>query len=108
MALGLPYDSPVVGRGGGDHRLDDRPLLRGLGPHGRPHRPFAGYSENAEHMLRVLDMHRQATAHIDEELVLADLLSAAQEAWDNACDLGERYGVRNSQASVLAPPAPSA
>ena len=53
-------------------------------------------------MLRVLDMHRQATAHIDEELVLADLLSAAQEAWDNACDLGERYGVRNSQASVLA------
>jgi ribonucleoside-diphosphate reductase alpha chain len=48
-------------------------------------------------------MHRQAAADIDEELVPADLLSAAQEAWDNACDLGERHGVRNSQASVLAP-----
>ena len=37
-----------------------------------------------------------------------ELLSAAQESWDMACELGERYGVRNSQASVLAPPAPSA
>src|SRR4029450_6494400 len=31
------------------------------------------------------------------------LLSAAQESWDMACELGDRYGVRNSQASVLAP-----
>ena len=28
---------------------------------------------------------------------------AAQEAWDDAVELGERYGVRNSQATVLAP-----
>ncbi|MBW3556666.1 MAG: vitamin B12-dependent ribonucleotide reductase, partial [Actinobacteria bacterium] len=28
---------------------------------------------------------------------------AAQEAWDDAVELGETYGVRNSQASVLAP-----
>jgi ribonucleoside-diphosphate reductase alpha chain len=31
------------------------------------------------------------------------LLCAAQEAWDEAVELGERHGVRNSQASVLAP-----
>jgi ribonucleoside-diphosphate reductase alpha chain len=42
-------------------------------------------------------------ATIDEELVPTDLLSAAQEAWDAAVELGEQYGVRNSQASVLAP-----
>src|SRR5581483_8332049 len=36
-------------------------------------------------------------------LVSEDLLSAAANAWDEAVELGERYGVRNSQASVLAP-----
>ena len=65
--------------------------------------PFAGYEENREHMLRVLNMHREAASRIDEELVPAELLSAAQQAWDEACELGEVHGVRNSQASVLAP-----
>ncbi|HKY64748.1 MAG TPA: vitamin B12-dependent ribonucleotide reductase, partial [Acidimicrobiales bacterium] len=65
--------------------------------------PFAGFTENREHMLRVLRQHQQAASQIDEELVPPELLSAAQESWDMACELGERYGVRNSQASVLAP-----
>jgi ribonucleoside-diphosphate reductase alpha chain len=104
MALGLPYDS-AGGRAwagaitalmtGHSYEVSGRTAAR-VGP-------FAGYAENREHMLRVLDMHRQAAARIDEELVPAELLSAAQEAWDNACELGERHGVRNSQASVLAP-----
>ncbi len=65
--------------------------------------PFAGYHENVEPMTNVLRMHRDAVAAIDEELVPTDLLSAAQEAWDAAVELGERHGVRNAQASVLAP-----
>jgi ribonucleoside-diphosphate reductase alpha chain len=65
--------------------------------------PFAGYHENAQHMLNVLRMHRDAVAAIDEELAPTDVLSAAQEAWDEAVEVGERYGVRNSQATVLAP-----
>ena len=32
-----------------------------------------------------------------------ELLSAAQQSWDEAVELGEQYGVRNSQATVLAP-----
>src|SRR5258708_35820581 len=48
-------------------------------------------------------MHRDAVAKIDEELVPTDLLSAAQESWDAAVELGEAHGVRNSQATVLAP-----
>jgi ribonucleoside-diphosphate reductase alpha chain len=65
--------------------------------------PFAGYAANEEPMLNVLRMHRAEAARIDEDLVPPDLLCAAQEAWDDAVELGERYGVRNSQASVLAP-----
>jgi ribonucleoside-diphosphate reductase alpha chain len=104
MALGLAYDSDA-GRAwagaitalmtGHAYEVSARTAAR-MGP-------FAGYSENREHMLRVLDMHRQEAAHIDEELVPAAVLSAAQEAWDNACELGTTFGVRNSQASVLAP-----
>src|SRR6202012_4665303 len=40
---------------------------------------------------------------IDEDVVPPELLAAAQESWDRAVDLAEAYGVRNSQASVLAP-----
>ncbi|HEY2814049.1 MAG TPA: vitamin B12-dependent ribonucleotide reductase [Acidimicrobiales bacterium] len=104
MALGLPYDSDA-GRAwaaaitalmtGHAYEVSARTAAR-MGP-------FAGFAENREHMLRVLDMHRQEAANIDEELVPADLLSAAQETWDTACDLGDVYGVRNSQSSVLAP-----
>ncbi len=65
--------------------------------------PFAGYHANAEHMNRVLRMHRDEVSKIDEELVPTELLSAAQETWDAAVDLGQAHGVRNSQASVLAP-----
>ncbi|HEY8547814.1 MAG TPA: vitamin B12-dependent ribonucleotide reductase, partial [Acidimicrobiales bacterium] len=65
--------------------------------------PFAGFAENREHMLRVLQQHQQAAAQIDEELVEPELLGAAQESWDRACELAAQFGVRNSQASVLAP-----
>ena len=65
--------------------------------------PFAGFHADRDAMLNVLQMHRAEVAKIDEELVPMELLSAAQEAWDDAVELGEQFGVRNSQASVLAP-----
>ncbi len=65
--------------------------------------PFAGYADNAEPMLNVLRMHRAEAAKIDEDLVPPELLGAAQRAWDEAVELGETFGVRNSQATVLAP-----
>jgi len=104
MALGLPYDSDE-GRSlaaavtslmtGHAYATSARTAAR-MGP-------FAGFAENQEHMLRVLDQHRAAAAEIDEELVPHELLSAAQQAWDDACELAAEVGVRNSQASVLAP-----
>ncbi len=65
--------------------------------------PFAGFAENEEHMLRVLRMHRDAAASVNDPVVPVELLDAAQESWDAAVRDGEEFGVRNSQASVLAP-----
>jgi ribonucleoside-diphosphate reductase alpha chain len=104
MAQGLPYDSDA-GRAwtsaitalmtGHAYATSARTAGR-MGP-------FAGYADNADAMLNVLRMHRARAAEIDEELVPPELLGAAQRSWDEAVDVGEAHGVRNSQASVLAP-----
>ncbi len=104
MAQGLPYDSDE-GRAwaasitalmtGHAYAVSARTASR-MGP-------FAGFHADRDAMLNVLQMHRAEVAKIDEELVPMELLSAAQEAWDDAVELGEQFGVRNSQASVLAP-----
>lgn len=65
--------------------------------------PFEGYEENQEHMLRVLEMHRGETAKLDQQLVPDHLLFAARRAWDDACSNARQVGVRNSQATVIAP-----
>ena len=104
MALGLPYDSEggrawagaVTALMTGHAYATSARVAARMGA-------FAGYAENSEHMLRVLDMHRREAAVIDEDLVPAGLLSAAQRSWDEACRLAAEVGVRNSQASVLAP-----
>jgi ribonucleoside-diphosphate reductase alpha chain len=40
---------------------------------------------------------------INEKYVPAEMLAAAQEAWDAALALGETYGYRNAQATCIAP-----
>jgi ribonucleoside-diphosphate reductase alpha chain len=66
--------------------------------------PFAAYAENREPMLRVIAKHRAAAYDIERELIDdAGLAHAATAAWDEALELGERYGYRNAQATVLAP-----
>jgi ribonucleoside-diphosphate reductase alpha chain len=63
-----------------------------------------GYAENEGPMLTVLRKHRAASYEIaNVEDKFFDVLFAAQGAWDEAVDLGEKYGTRNAQASVLAP-----
>ena len=104
MALGLPYDS-AEGRawaGALTSLMTGHAYATSARTAGRMG-PFAGFADNEEHMLRVLRMHRDEAAHIDEELVPPELLSAAQQAWDEAVAGGEEFGIRNSQASVLAP-----
>lgn len=65
--------------------------------------PYKDYHRNREGMLKVLKMHRQEVDKIDAHFVAEDLLNCAATAWDEAITLGEMNGIRNSQASVLAP-----
>lgn len=65
--------------------------------------PFPGYVQNREPMLRVMNKHRDAVYRIDPEKCSPELLSAAKEEWERAVALGENFGYRNAQATVLAP-----
>jgi len=77
---------------------------------------FPRYEENKEHMMRVMRNHRLAAYDADEyeQLSLKPqglkaqfcpdyLLKAACKAWDDAVEMGEKYGYRNAQATVIAP-----
>ena len=104
MAQGLPYDSE-------EGRAQAAAITALMTGHSYAvsakiaHRvgPFAGYSNDKEAMINVLKMHRHEVSNIDASLVAEDLLSAAAQAWDEAVEMGEKHGVRNSQASLLAP-----
>ncbi|RMD48061.1 MAG: vitamin B12-dependent ribonucleotide reductase, partial [Ignavibacteria bacterium] len=79
---------------------------------------FPKYEENKEHMLRVLRNHRRAAYNvpkeeyegltifpkgIDPEYCPSDLLKAAREDADMAVNLGQKFGYRNAQVTVIAP-----
>ena len=78
--------------------------------------PFPRYAENRDEMLRVMRNHRLAAYDADEYENLGIkpvgikakycpdyLLSAATKSWDDAVQLGEKYGYRNAQTTVIAP-----
>lgn len=65
--------------------------------------PFAGYAANREPMLKVIRKHRDAAYKIDGSVIPQELALAARVDWDVALNLGEEYGFRNSQVTVLAP-----
>ena len=70
--------------------------------------PFPGFAGNRESMLRVIAKHRDAAHALDKgkssrSPVEKALVDAAKQDWDVALKLGEKYGYRNSQVTVLAP-----
>jgi ribonucleoside-diphosphate reductase alpha chain len=65
--------------------------------------PFAGYAENETPFLKVMRKHRASVERIDNGLVPTELTQAARTSWDEAIQLGEKYGFRNGQTTVLAP-----
>ncbi len=104
MAQGLPYDSDegraqaaaITALLTGHSYATSAKLARRVGP-------FSGFHKDREAMLGVLKMHRAEVSKINANYVSEDLLNAAASAWDEAVELGTIHGVRNSQASVLAP-----
>jgi len=79
--------------------------------------PFARYNENKADMLRVMRNHRAAAYDANEAYEGLSvkpvginakycpdvLLRAATKAWDDAVQLGEKFGYRNAQTTVIAP-----
>ena len=105
MARGLPYDSQT----GRDYAATITALMTGeaYAQSARIARDqggaFAGYADNAEPFVRVMRKHRNSLKDIDRTNVSSSLYAAAKEAWDDAVELGEEFGYRNAQATVLAP-----
>jgi ribonucleoside-diphosphate reductase alpha chain len=105
MSRGLPYDSD----GGRDYAAALTALMTGEAyaqsariarDHGGP---FSGYEKNREPFLRVMRKHRDAMRDVNGRNVPSDLYVAAKTSWDDAVELGEQFGYRNAQATVLAP-----
>jgi ribonucleoside-diphosphate reductase alpha chain len=104
MAQGLPYDSQegraqaaaITALMTGHSYVTSAKIARKVGP-------FAGYSKDRQAMNKVIKMHRDEVKKIDASMVSEELLSAAAGAWDEAVELAELFGVRNSQATLLAP-----
>jgi ribonucleoside-diphosphate reductase alpha chain len=80
--------------------------------------PFSGFGQNRDEMLRVIRNHRHAAqgekrdyeglsmrpVPLDAARVpIPELVDAARSAWDEALELGETYGYRNAQTTVIAP-----
>ncbi len=64
--------------------------------------PFAGFEKNREPMLEVMRMHAAAVDDIDSSCP-GYLREAAGDSWSYCLAVGENYGYRNAQATVLAP-----
>lgn len=105
MTWGMPYDSDearhsaasITALLSGEAYRYSAEIARRMGP-------YAGYRANKEPQLNVIVMHRDAVHRIRESKVIdKNIYLAAKKSWDEAVSLGKKYGVRNSQVSVIAP-----
>jgi ribonucleoside-diphosphate reductase alpha chain len=104
MAMALPYDSDpgrdtcavITAIMHGEACLQSARMAAQLGA-------FPGYERNRTPMLEVMRMHRDALRPIEAAHVGAPVLRAALEIWEQCLEMGEKYGYRNAQATVLAP-----
>lgn len=120
MTSGIAYDSPealayagaITALMTGESYATSAEMARDLGA-------FARYDENKDDMLRVIRNHRRAAydaaAEEYEGLTITPvgiaesdcpdqaLLEAARKSWDRALSLGEEFGYRNAQVTVIAP-----
>src|SRR5689334_2068608 len=105
MSRGLPYDSDegrayagaITAVMTGEAYAQSARVARDHGG------PFGGFERNRDAFLRVMRKHRDAVSEITSKYVPSDLYAGAKQAWDEAVELGEDFGYRNAQATVLAP-----
>ncbi|UCC44201.1 MAG: vitamin B12-dependent ribonucleotide reductase [Candidatus Zixiibacteriota bacterium] len=119
MRLGIPYDSA---RGyawcGAVAAIMNGQAYVTSAEMAKEHGPFPGFYRNRDHMLRVIRNHRRAAYNAEkseyENLTVKpsginpaylpeDLVETARRVWDQALEMGEVYGYRNAQTTVIAP-----
>ncbi len=104
MVNGIPYDSEAAfATAGAITAIMCGAAYRTSAQIAQSKGPFPGFANNRSSMLRVIEKHRAAAYAIAPRACPADLLQAAREEWDQALELGERFGYRNAQSTVLAP-----
>ncbi len=107
MSLGLPYDSEegravaaaITAIMSGEAYKTSGELAALMGP-------FPGFQENKSSMLQVMNMHKEHVREIQVTKIPSNLKFLVNEAWDSwteAIELGEKFGFRNAQTTVLAP-----
>ena len=104
MALGLPYDSApgrsfaaaVTALMTGQAYATSARMAARLGP-------YDGFEADADNHRRVLHQHRAALTGPAGDCPDSALADAAREVWAEAVRLAAEDGVRNAQATVLAP-----
>jgi ribonucleoside-diphosphate reductase alpha chain len=118
MVSGIPYDSDEArGIAGAITAIMTGISYKTSAEIAKIHGPFPRFKENREDMLRVMRNHRAAAYDAEGAYVGLSikpqgikakdcpdyLLNAACKAWDDAVELGEKYGYRNAQTTVIAP-----
>ena len=117
MVSGIAYDSEEArGIGGAISAIMTGVAYRTSAELAQHLGTFDRYEENKEDMMRVMRNHRLAAYDADsyEKLSIKPqgirakycpdyLLTAACKAWDDAVEMGEKYGYRNAQTTVIAP-----
>ena len=119
MIQGIPYDSPEsLAITGALTAMLHMTAYRTSAEMAKELGPFPEFEANKEYMLRVIRNHRRAAynVHVEEFEGLSihpmginkkycpdDLLISARKVSDEALALGEEYGFRNAQVTVIAP-----
>jgi len=104
MSLGLPYDSEparayaavITAIMTGEAYRQSALIAKEMGP-------FRGYELNREPMLGVIRKHMSYVDKIDKSLIPEELYESAKKIWSETYELGQKYGYRNSQVTVIAP-----
>ena len=105
MSRGIPYDSEegrdwagsLTALMTGEAYAQSARIARDQGG------PFTGFAANREPFLRVMRKHRNALKGINAGHVPDAIFTGATQSWNDAVELGEAFGYRNAQATVLAP-----
>lgn len=119
MRMGIPYDSAygyawcgaITSLLTGASYMTSAEMAKEQGA-------FPSFYRNRDHMLRVIRNHRRAAYNADkseyEKLTIKpmgihpnylpeSIVKSARSVWDRALEMGEVYGYRNAQVTVIAP-----